>query len=37
MRQKLTDWLVMILMVEGAIALTLLIIFTVYRMIVPNQ
>lgn len=36
MRQKLTDILVMILMVEGAIALTLLIVFTLYRMLVPD-
>jgi hypothetical protein len=37
MRSRLTDWLVLLLMVEGAIALTLLIVFTVYRMLVPNQ
>ena len=32
MRQKLTDFLVVLLMVEGAIALTLLIGFTIYRI-----
>lgn len=33
MRDKLVDILVTVLMVEGVIALTLLIIFTVYRML----
>jgi hypothetical protein len=36
MRQKLTDVLITILMIEGVLALTLLIIFTIYRMIVPD-
>lgn len=35
-KEKLTDWLVLILMIEGVLALTLLIVFTVYR-IVTNQ
>lgn len=37
MRNRLTDVLVLILMVEGVLALTLLIVFTIYRMVVPNQ
>lgn len=36
MRQRLTDVLMVILMVEGVLALTLLIIFTLYRMLVPE-
>jgi hypothetical protein len=36
-KNRITDWLVLLLMVEGVLALTLLIIFTLYRMIVPGQ
>jgi hypothetical protein len=36
MRRRLEDWLILILMIEGVLALTLLIIFTLYRMIVPE-
>ena len=35
-RRRLEDWLVLILMIEGVLALTLLIVFTLYRMIVPD-
>jgi hypothetical protein len=36
MRSRLTDILVMILMVEGVVALTLLIVFTIYRILTGN-
>jgi hypothetical protein len=36
MREKITDALLVILMVEGVLALTLLIVFTFYRMITGN-
>jgi len=36
MRDKLTDILVLILMVEGVLALSLLILFTLYRMLSGN-
>jgi len=36
MKEKLTDLLVLILMVEGVLALTLLILFTAYRMLTGN-
>jgi hypothetical protein len=35
MREKVTDVLILILLVEGIIGLTLLIIFTLYRMLIP--
>jgi len=36
MRDRLTDWLIILLMVEGVIALTLLIVFTVHRIATGN-
>jgi hypothetical protein len=36
MKRRLEDWLILILMLEGVLALTLLIVFTLYRMIVPE-
>lgn len=36
MRDKLTDWIILVLMVEGVVALTLLILFTAYRMFTGN-
>jgi len=36
MRDRLTDWLIILLMVEGVIALTLLIFFTVDRIATGN-
>lgn len=36
MRDKLVDILAVILMVEGIVALTLLILFTIYRMLTGN-
>jgi len=36
MKDKLTDILVLILMIEGVLALTLLILFTAYRMLTGN-
>jgi hypothetical protein len=36
MNRKLEEWLVLILMIEGVLALTLLIAFTVYRILVPE-
>ena len=36
MRDRLVDILAVILMVEGIVALTLLILFTIYRMLTGN-
>jgi hypothetical protein len=36
MRNKIVDWLSIFLMIEGVIALTLLILFTIYRMLTGN-
>jgi hypothetical protein len=36
MKEKISDWLVLLLMVEGVLALSLLIIFTVYRIATGN-
>jgi hypothetical protein len=36
MKRRLEDWLILVLMIEGVLALTLLIVFTLYRMIVPD-
>ena len=36
MRDKLVDILAVILMLEGIVALTLLILFTIYRMVTGN-
>ena len=36
MRDKLVDILAVVLMVEGIVALTLLILFTIYRMVTGN-
>jgi hypothetical protein len=36
MREKLVDILVLVLLVEGVAALSLLIIFTIYRMATGN-
>lgn len=36
MRNRIVDWLSIFLMVEGVIALTLLILFTIYRMLTGN-
>ena len=36
MKEKITDVIVLILMVEGVLALTLLIVFTLYRMLTGN-
>lgn len=36
MRDKLVDILAVILMLEGIVALTLLILFTIYRMLTGN-
>ena len=36
MRDKLVDILAVVLMVEGIVALTLLILFTIYRMLTGN-
>jgi hypothetical protein len=33
MKEKIADWIVLLLMVEGVVALTLLIVFTIYRIV----
>lgn len=36
MKDRITDVIVLILMVEGVVALSLLIVFTIYRMATGN-